>query len=146
MLFRSGYNADADNLYPFDLEKAKSILEEAGWIDENGDGVREKDGQKLTIEYPALPAYEEQFMELLAYALQDAGFEVNLTTMDDAGISAAGGAGEHNILNMGWLSRDPSVLSNSFGTPRGSLDFKSFACKSLFTRSEEHTSELQSRT
>ncbi|AOH43989.1 hypothetical protein BEQ56_11180 [Anaerolineaceae bacterium oral taxon 439] len=109
-----GYNADADNLYPFDLEKAKSILEEAGWIDENGDGVREKDGRKLTIDYPALPAYEEQFMELLAYALQDAGFEVNLMTMDDAGISAAGGAGEHNILNMGWLSRDPSVLAYMF--------------------------------
>ena len=29
-----GYNAAADNLYSFDLEKAKSILEEAGWIDE----------------------------------------------------------------------------------------------------------------
>lgn len=32
--------------YAFDLEKARSLLEEAGWT-EGSDGIREKDGQKL---------------------------------------------------------------------------------------------------
>jgi peptide/nickel transport system substrate-binding protein len=50
-------------------------------------------------------------MELLAYYLNQAGFEVNITKLDDAGISEFGYAGKHNILNMGWISRDPSVLS-----------------------------------
>ena len=31
-------------------EKAKALLQEAGWIDKNGDGIREKDGKKMTIE------------------------------------------------------------------------------------------------
>ncbi|HYF84196.1 MAG TPA: ABC transporter substrate-binding protein [Clostridia bacterium] len=31
-------------------EKAKALLEETGWVDKNADGIREKDGKKMTIE------------------------------------------------------------------------------------------------
>ncbi|MCO5227445.1 MAG: ABC transporter substrate-binding protein [Thermomicrobiales bacterium] len=39
-----------NTVYNYDPEKAKAILEEAGWVDADGDGVREKDGQKLSFE------------------------------------------------------------------------------------------------
>ena len=61
-----GFNEEANNLYRYDPDKAAALLEESGWIDSNGDGIREKDGVNLHIEYPALPTYEEAFMELLA--------------------------------------------------------------------------------
>lgn len=35
--------------YETDIEKAKELLEGAGWIDTDGDGVREKDGVNLEI-------------------------------------------------------------------------------------------------
>ena len=101
------FNQQAADLYRYDPAKAAQLLDEAGWIDSNGDGIREKDGENLALEYLAIPAYEEAFMELLAAYLQQAGFEVNIRTMDDAGIFAAGSAGEHNLLNMGWVSIDP---------------------------------------
>ncbi len=34
-------------LAEYDVNKAKQLLEQAGWVDANGDGVREKDGRKL---------------------------------------------------------------------------------------------------
>ncbi|MBI4786354.1 MAG: peptide ABC transporter substrate-binding protein [Chloroflexi bacterium] len=37
--------------YPFDVEKAKGLLESAGWRDANGDGVREKDRQALEFTF-----------------------------------------------------------------------------------------------
>jgi peptide/nickel transport system substrate-binding protein len=37
--------------YPYDPEGAKALLDEAGWVDSNSDGVRDKDGVELVLDY-----------------------------------------------------------------------------------------------
>jgi peptide/nickel transport system substrate-binding protein len=105
-----GYSEEAANLYGFDLARAEALLEEAGWVDADGDGLRERGGQPLRLIYPAIPAYEGAFMELLAAYLSEAGFAVEIRTMDDAGVFEFANAGQHNLVNMGWTSSDPGVL------------------------------------
>lgn len=43
-----GYDASLNDMYSYDLEMAKQILEEAGW-EEGPDGIRVKDGQRLHL-------------------------------------------------------------------------------------------------
>ncbi len=61
----------------YDPEGAKAVLEEAGWVDENGDGIREKDGQDLVIRWLTYPSRQE--LPLLAESVQ--------ATLKDIGIS-----------------------------------------------------------
>lgn len=44
------YTEEGINPYPYDPEKAKQLLDEAGWK-VGADGIREKDGKKLQINY-----------------------------------------------------------------------------------------------
>ncbi|OGO35285.1 MAG: hypothetical protein A2W35_01390 [Chloroflexi bacterium RBG_16_57_11] len=37
--------------WPYDLDQANQLLDEAGWIDTNGDGTRDKDGVELVLKY-----------------------------------------------------------------------------------------------
>lgn len=44
------YTEEGINPYKYDVNKAKQLLDEAGWKP-GGDGIREKDGKKLSIHY-----------------------------------------------------------------------------------------------
>lgn len=104
------YDEEAASLYRYNPEEAARLLEEAGWVDSDGDGIRDKDGAKLTIDYITSPIWEEAFNELLAGYLTKAGFDVQMRAMDDAGIAAEGAAGNYNMLYIYWTRADPSPL------------------------------------
>ena len=45
----------ADQLYTFDLARARRLLDEAGYTDADGDGIREYRGNAITLRLWAYP-------------------------------------------------------------------------------------------
>ena len=73
---------------PYDIEGAKKVLDDAGWQDKDGDGIREKDGRKLILRWLTYPSRQE--LPLLAESAQATlrlagiGLEINSTADHNA--------------------------------------------------------------
>ena len=108
------YDEGAASLYSYNPEEAARLLEEAGWVDADGDGVREKDGETLTIDWPDNPAWSEAFNELIIGYLSEAGFDVQYRSMDDGAAYDELLAGNYTLVYMYWTRPDPSPLRYLF--------------------------------
>lgn len=102
--------------YPFDTAKANQILEDAGYKDSNGDGVREMpDGSRdltFRLNWPSDSTVAPRLAELLGKTWGQIGVKLEMQALDpDALTSICCPAFDYDILIWGWGSDpDPSFL------------------------------------
>lgn len=119
----AGY-VDLSEKLAFDPERAKALLDEAGWV-VGADGIREKDGVKLELSaYESLPQPQNRAtLQLLSQQWAQVGVKLNVLAGD------SGSAATDNLdplktpLRPAMVGRaDPDVIkSNFFPTNRDSL-------------------------
>jgi len=62
------FGGDKVRAEKYNPEAAKAVLEQAGWVDTDGDGIREKNGRKLVVKWLTYPSRQE--LPLLAESAQ----------------------------------------------------------------------------
>jgi peptide/nickel transport system substrate-binding protein len=110
--------------YWYDLEKANALLEEVGWKDEDGDGIREAhgvegiaDGTPLRI-VELVDAEVQEQSELLQGLLRKAGIDVDLQVHDHNTHEALVEAGEFDISFLSSGGSNPFGMADYIGTGR----------------------------
>ena len=69
--------------YEFNLEKAAALLDEAGWVDSNNDGIRDKDGVEMRLLFTSsVNPVRQKTQEIVKQNLESIGMQVELKTVD----------------------------------------------------------------
>jgi len=98
--------------YPFNPARAAALLDEAGWRDSNGDGVRDKAGQRLsfTLITQAGFAVRENVAQVLQGQFKDVGVEAFVQLHDGTSISKLWFEGKFQAMLHWWqLPADPEL-------------------------------------
>ena len=105
---QDGYEDIFGELVQFDVEKAKSLLDEAGWT-EGSNGVREKDGETLTLNYVLLGDDPNSRASASATQKDDADIGVDLQIQErpSSDFSKVITERSFDVFPMGFSSTDP---------------------------------------
>jgi peptide/nickel transport system substrate-binding protein len=114
--------------FSYDPELAEEMLEDAGWYDRNGDGVIDKDGVELVIEFmmPSGNKASENLGQKMQESFAEVGVKLNLAQYEWATFLDRLKSRDFDGCNLAWVSpleSDPEQLWHSkWGRPdaRGS--------------------------
>jgi peptide/nickel transport system substrate-binding protein len=111
--------------WPYDPAKATALLDEAGWVDSDGDGIRDKDGVPFRFEFTMTSGsqFAEQMSTILKEELAKVGIEMSIRPLEWALFTKMLDDRNFDAVIMGWslpVEADPYQVWHSSQTEKGS--------------------------
>ncbi|WP_371067612.1 ABC transporter substrate-binding protein [Selenomonas sp. oral taxon 137] len=84
----------------YNVDRANQLLDEAGWKDTNGDGIRDKDGKPLSVDFIVYNSRAELpiYAEAVQADAKKVGIDVKIKTVDYNLLDKIGINGEYDLL------------------------------------------------
>ncbi|MCA3444508.1 MAG: peptide ABC transporter substrate-binding protein [Rhodobacter sp.] len=114
-----------------DMPGAMALLDEAGWKDSDGDGIRDKDGKKLSILYQTtVNPVRQDFQALIKDWWTELGVEVELKAIDP-GVFFGGDPGSPDTFQRFYA--DVQMYANNSDTPDPETYLGQYQCRNAPT-------------
>lgn len=117
----------------YDPDRARQLLEEAGWSDKDGDGILEKDGARFSFTVITNQGNEQRRMtaEIIQRRLKEVGIEMKIKIIEwSAFVSEFIDKRRFDAVLLGWsLSLDPDMYDiwHSSKTKEGEFNFVGYS-------------------
>lgn len=104
--------------YPFDPEKAKSLLKEAGWEDHDGDGILDKDGRKFEFNVLSVTTstMQEKMFPIIDEDMKKVGISMNINKVEWSVFIQRLEQKKFDVVSLSWsipIDSDPSQIWHS---------------------------------
>ncbi|MBL4657072.1 MAG: hypothetical protein JKX73_03665, partial [Flavobacteriales bacterium] len=121
---------------PYDVEQAKTLLQEAGWVDSDGDNIRDKtiDGVKLPfvfeLNYMTVQVEWKDIAQMIAEGMIQAGVKVELRPLEFAALYEKAFAHDYDMMLGAWSGNshpdDHSQIWHTSAIANGGMNFPGF--------------------
>jgi peptide/nickel transport system substrate-binding protein len=120
----------AEETYDFDLDKANQMLDDAGYTDSDGDGIREYEGEDIVLRYAIRTESEvsKPIAEFITGWLKQIGIGSTFSSYDDGQLIEVAGKGDFDAYVWGWTPFvDPDPMLSYFQCSQISVDESDFS-------------------
>jgi peptide/nickel transport system substrate-binding protein len=110
------YDKGQEASYAYDAKKAAALLDADGWK-VGSDGIRVRDGKKLTVTMNTIPGAREQRDTLMQQVQAEAkkiGFDFVINSIDSGTWVTELGSGDYDLVDVSWQRASPDVLRTLF--------------------------------
>lgn len=101
-----------------DPQKAEKLLNEAGWTAKDAEGIRSKDGERLTVRFvydaAAWGASDLTLAQAVQFSVKKAGFDLKLDPVDAGGYAARAAANDYDLTSLYYVRAEPDILRTVF--------------------------------
>jgi peptide/nickel transport system substrate-binding protein len=115
--------------YTYDLEQAAALLDEAGWVDTNGNGTRDKDGQEMEIVFQSsVNPVRQKTQEIVKQSFEEIGVGVEIKSID-ASVYFSGDPASRETLER--FQADIQMFTTGNTNPDPGSYMKTYTCDEI---------------
>jgi len=114
-----GYDSSLEGTWPYDPDEANRLLDEAGWTQRDDDGIRTKDGARLSVRWIAwtpVPDDRAALANAIQSDLKEVGIEVVREVLEPGAYNEQYGPKTFDLTDWGFSGVDPDFLRNHLHT------------------------------
>jgi len=127
----------------FNLDKAGKLLDEAGWKDTNGNGIRDKDGVEMKVLFQTtVNPLRQKTQAIIKQNWESLGIEVELKSIDASVMFSSDPSNNDTVEHF---SADVQMFTTGNNNPDPTPYFKVYTCNNIPQKSNNWSGDNYSR-
>ncbi|WP_373478766.1 peptide ABC transporter substrate-binding protein [Geminocystis sp.] len=127
----------------FNLDKAGKLLDEAGWKDTNGNGIRDKDGVEMKVLFQTtVNSLRQKTQAIIKQNWESLGIEVELKSIDASVMFSSDPSNNDTVEHF---SADVQMFTTGSNNPDPTPYFKVYTCNNIPQKSNNWSGDNYSR-